>query len=122
MKSIFRFLILLILTVWLGHSALIFNHHPDSKDFTSVESLQEHYFSAASDNLFCQTNQTEGVVIAANYFPVSESGKELPGFTRSASVSEQVYLTRFSEYPDCLLNLHVRYRKASIIFPFHNFW
>lgn len=92
------------------------NLHP------TVLSGQELYSPTNAITQFKHTPQPVTSLNNFNNFPVPSFNFSFPGFGEIVRGCELLFETTFVLYKRILFNIPLRYRKTSIIFPFHYFW
>jgi len=92
------------------------NLHP------TVLSGQELYSPTNAISQFKHTPQPVTSLSNFNNLPIPSFNFSFPGFGEIARIYELAFEARFILYKRILFNIPLRYRKTSIIFPFHYFW
>jgi hypothetical protein len=123
MRSFFRASVLLILAVCYSLTVSVTAHPVVASDVSVIsENSREAYFSTSLANLFCHTSQNVVLIPWVNNLPAPDTGFHPVSLLQMVKESEKLHPALFHQYSDYSLNTPVRFRKACIIFPFHNFW
>lgn len=123
MKKQIRILSVFILTAIycaaIGNVNASFNYSDFSK---STSKSKEKIITAISVDIFSEAIQTENSVNNYNNLPTQGFKNSFNEFWAITKASENLFLTRFSQYTNISINFLILHRKKDIIFPFHYFW
>jgi hypothetical protein len=84
----------------------------ENEMFSPAVSISSFYLAPKTESSVNLLNNT----LPSVYNNISVS---FPAFVQSAG---HIFHAGFSQYSFYITNVRIRFRKASIIFPFHNFW
>jgi hypothetical protein len=116
-------MVLLVLVVCYSLTVSVVAHPVLPADASVIsENNRQDQFTSHLNNLFCHTSPNDLVDFAANRYPVPETKNKFQGFTQLHSEWVPLKPSVFRQYSVYALDAPVRLRKASMIFPFHNFW
>lgn len=123
MKKQIRILSVFILTAIycaaIGSVNASLNYSNFSED-TSIS--KEKVFTAISVDIFSEAIQPESSVNNYNNLPTQGFKNSFNEFWGILKTTENLFLTRFSQYTNTSINFLILHRKKDLIFPFHYFW
>ncbi len=102
----------------------VVSHHFSAGSTSSDYSSEVHpsYVSADAIDLFFHAAQVEisSSVVNSNVIPNFKN--QFQGFSAILLHQEIIFGSAFHQYHSTFTNLLIRFRKANLIFPFHDFW
>lgn len=94
----------------------------DADFINNSTSSQEKVISDFSAKLFCHTSPYGSSVNIYNNLPAPNYNNQFKGLWAIIKTTEQLILTKFSQYTTFSGNILINHRKSDIIFPFNYFW
>lgn len=123
MKNSIRILNVALLALLYCSAISRYEAHPNHAEFQKNSTDKETtFFSDPSTKLFCHTSNSENIVSAFGVSVAPDLKNASPKIWGITKAKEHLFKIVFAQYQVISQNFLIHFRKANLIFPFHNFW
>ena len=115
--------VLLLITIYcFGICASALTIPPNYVDSFQSDNTQNEFLVNSSKAHFLHIQQAENVLAPTAEIILLDYKLSIKDFYIASITYQLQILATFKQYKNHLKTLRIRYRKADLIFPFHNFW